>query len=75
MPSPAFKNAGRGLAILSTTWCRASPRPSAAQPTGWALWPNLLGIIINNGVKLPTVRLESLEFGKDTPFHKRATNL
>ncbi len=28
----------------------------------------LVGIILNDGVRKPTIRFESLEFGKDTPF-------
>lgn len=38
---------------------------SADRPDALA---ELVGIILNNGVKLPTVRFESLEFAKDTPY-------
>ena len=33
----------------------------------------LVGIILNDGVKLPTIRFESLEFGKDTPYQTLMT--
>jgi membrane peptidoglycan carboxypeptidase len=34
----------------------------------------LVGIILNDGVKLPTVRFESLMFGKDTPYQTLLTH-
>ena len=59
---------GGASAIRSTAWCRPTPRRSAARPTGRRRWPSWSGILLNDGIWQPTVRVEQLHFAADTPY-------
>src|SRR5439155_2214396 len=46
---------------LATAIGSSSDRPAALA--------ELIGIIVNDGLRMPTVRLEELRFGSGTPYH------
>jgi hypothetical protein len=60
--------AGAASAIRSNRWCPPTPPRSAAPPIARRRSPELLGILVNDGVRLSTERLARFHFGASTPF-------
>lgn len=60
----AWKRLGYPFTFLTPSYATAIGS-SADRPSALA---ELMGIIVNDGVRLPAIRVEELQFAKDTPF-------
>ena len=73
MPSTGSSRIGGGRAILSVTSCHHMARAIGSSGDRPDALADLMGIILNDGVRLPNVDLQRLHFAADTPYETDMT--